>query len=203
MEINLNAHREELRLAELKAGDQAAFKYFYDKYSPQLYRKILKMVRLQEIAEELLQDLFLKVWEKRESLDQTQSFQGYLYRIAEHMVIDHFRKSTREARLAREIALNNTELHNPTEDLINGKEFQQRISSVLESLPEMQRKVFTMCRMEGKTHDQISEQLGISKATINTHMTRAGKTIKEQLKLSNPITLAMAAAIAAGGLGNL
>ena len=158
------------------------------------------MVKLPEIAEELLQDLFLKVWEKRESIDETQSFQGYLYRIAEHMVIDHFRKSTREARLARELALNSTELHNPTEDLINGKEFQQRISSVLESLPEMQRKVFTMCRMEGKTHDQISEQLGISKATINTHMTRAGKTIKEQLNLSSSMTLAMAVAIAAGSI---
>jgi len=177
------------QLSALQSGSTIAFKFFYDKYSPQLYRKLLKMVHIQEISEELLQDLFLKVWEKRESIDPEQSFQGYLYRIAEHMVYDHYRKATRQAKMAREVAQISTELHNPTEDLISGKEFQHQIDQAISKLPEMQKQVFTLCKIEGKTYEQVSELLGISKATINTHISRATKTIKAQLLEGNSLAM--------------
>lgn len=76
--------QEEIQqLAALQAGSNAAFEYLYKRYSPALDKKLVQTVRIPEITEELLQDLFLRVWEKRETINQDLSFKGYLYRIAE------------------------------------------------------------------------------------------------------------------------
>lgn len=155
------------------------------------------MVHIQEIAEELLQDLFYKLWEKRESIDEEQSFQGYLYRISEHMVYDHYRKATRQARLAREVAQQSTELHSPIEDFIDGKDARRQIDEAIARLPDMQKQVFTLCKIEGKSYEEVSEQLGISKATINTHISRATKTLKAKLTDGNNTALLIAVMIAA------
>ncbi|MHA4894371.1 RNA polymerase sigma factor [Pedobacter sp. PWIIR3] len=197
MNREVKSQEETNQLAALKSGSNTAFKFFYDRYSPQLYKKLLKMVHIQEIAEELLQDLFYKLWEKRESIDEEQSFQGYLYRISEHMVYDHYRKATRQARLAREVAQQSTELHSPIEDFIDGKDARRQIAEAISRLPDMQKRVFTLCKIEGKSYEEVSEQLGISKATINTHISRATKTLKAKLTDGNNTALLIAVMIAA------
>lgn len=182
---------EAILLSELKAGSSTAFKYFYDKYRAQLYRKLLKMVRLEEIAEELLQDLFIKVWDKRMLINPEQSFKAYLYRIAEHMVYDFYRKVARESRLEHEVAQINTEFSNPIEEGIFEKETQEKINEALAKLPAQQKLVFTLCKIEGKSYKEVAEQLGISIATVNVHITSATKTIKAYLMDKNNLTYIM------------
>lgn len=182
---------ETILLTELKAGSSLAFKYFYDKYRAQLYRKFLKMVRLEEIAEELLQDLFIKVWDKKGLIDPEQSFKAYLYRIAEHIVYDFYRKVARESRLEQEVAHINTELSNPTEEGIFEKEAQHKIDEALSKLPPQQKLVFTLCKMEGKSYKEVAQQLGISPATVNAHITSATKTLKIYLMDKNNLTYVM------------
>lgn len=184
-------------LAKLKDGNQAAFKYFYDKYSLQLYRKLIQMVHEETIAEELLQDLFVKIWEKRNLVDPEQSFKAYLYKIAERIVYDHFRKLTREARLKGEFSAMSSELYSHTEENIFKKEAEAKIQAAIEKLPHQQKQVFTLCKIEGKSYEEVSKILGISVVTINTHITRATKTIKMHLKSNDSMAyiLALSAAI--------
>ena len=184
-------------LTDLKSGSGDAFKFFYNKYSIQLYRRIYKLVKIEVIAQEVLQDLFVKVWEKRELIDPSQSFKSYLYTVAERLVYDHYRSETRKARLAREMAENTTELYSHTEEHIFEKEMQSRINKAIANLPAQQKLVFTLCKIDGKTYEQVSELLGISTATINTHITRATKTIKAQLDNGDnlPLIVSIAAII--------
>lgn len=172
---------ENLLLAELKAGGQGAFNYFYKKYSSPLYRKLLKMVRVDVIAEELLQDLFLKVWDKREQIDPTQSFQSYLYRIAEHIVYDYLRKLARETKMQNHVAIKSTEIYEQFENGELEDEIKAKVHEAISRLPEQQKLVFTLCKLEKKSYEEVSAMLGITPGTINTHITRATKTIKNYL----------------------
>jgi RNA polymerase sigma-70 factor (family 1) len=177
-ELHRNEH---LSLTDLKSGGQGSFNYFYEKYSLQLYRKLLKMVQVDVIAEELLQDLFMKIWEKRDQIDPEQPFKAYLYRIAERIVYDYFRKLAREAKANNFIMANSSEIY---EQFDNGgleAEMRSKVQHAIARLPEQQRIVFNLCKIEGKSYEEVSILLGITTGTINTHITRATKTIKTYL----------------------
>ena len=168
-------------LTGLRSGDEMAFNYFYEKYSVALYRKLLKMVQADVIAEELLQDLFLKIWERRSQIIPQQTFKAYLFRIAENMVYDYFRKLARETKASNFVRTNSTELYEQFD--VDGAELemQQKLLAAIARLPEQQRLVFNLCKIEGKSYEEVSVILGITTGTINTHITRATKTIKTHL----------------------
>ncbi len=185
-----------LLLADLKAGDSAAFKYFYDKYHIQLYRKLLKLVQIDVIAEELLQDLFLKIWQKRALIDVNQSFKAYLYRIAQNMVSDHFRKLAKEIKLERETDVSSLTIIDTPDDFLQGERAQEIINEAISVLPAQQQLVFRMCKIEGKSYEEVSKLLNISHATINTHISRASKTVKTYILKNHGNTMNLIGAYA-------
>ena len=185
---------ENLLLTELKSGSPTAFKYFYDKYHLQLYRKLLKMVQVDVIAEELLQDLFMKIWQKRELIDPNQSFKAYLYKIGEHIVCDHFRKLAREIKVERGLNLNEIEFSEFNEEGPQTEAVQKIINEAIETLPAQQKAVFKLCKIEGKSYEEVSKLLDISHATINTHISRASKRVKEYVIKNHNGTITMMSA---------
>ncbi|SDL22841.1 RNA polymerase sigma-70 factor, ECF subfamily [Pedobacter sp. ok626] len=185
---------EDLLLIELKSGSQIAFRYFYDKYHLQLYRKLLKMVQVDVIAEELLQDLFMKIWQKRELIDPNQSFKAYLYRIGEHIVCDHFRKLAREIKIERELNLNEIDFSEFNEEGPQTEAVQKVINEAINTLPTQQQTVFKLCKIEGKSYEEVSKLLDISHATINTHISRASKRVKEYVIKNHNGTITMMSA---------
>jgi RNA polymerase sigma-70 factor (ECF subfamily) len=187
-------------LADLKSGGEAAFNYFYDKYSLQLYRKLLKMVQADVIAEELLQDLFMKIWEKREQIDPEQPFKSYLYRIAERIVYDYFRKLAREAKASDFIKTNSTEIYEQFDSGGLESELRNKVQNAIARLPEQQRAVFNLCKIEGKSYEEASALLGITVGTINTHITRATKTIKGYLSETDNLALILSIGLLIGEL---
>lgn len=182
---------EKVLLIDLKSGDQAAFRHFYDSYHLPLYRKLLRLVQIDVIAEELLQDLFLKIWQKRELIDPDQSFKAYLYRIAEHMVADHFRKLSREVKLERATDVNAVEVSEFSDEGF-ADTAEQIVNEAIEQLPAQQQAVFRLCKIEGKSYEEVSQLLHISHATINTHISRASKTVKSYILTHHSGALLMA-----------
>ena len=88
---------------ELQLGSELAFTCLYDLYSKQLYRNIFRLVKDEDVAQELLQDLFLKIWEKRADIDPDKSFKSFLYKVAENLVYMHFRRLSKDKRLAENL----------------------------------------------------------------------------------------------------
>lgn len=166
-------------LYRLKDGEQRAFIYFYDRFKLPIYRKMLKMIRIEPLAEELTQDVFVRIWDKRALIDPEQSFKSYLYRIAQHILYDFYRKVARDERLQDEIRQVVTDTHNPTDEWLFLKETQHILDQAISSLPEQQRQIYTLCKIEGKSYKEVALELGISVNTISTHMTRASKKIQE------------------------
>ena len=176
MEIDFD-HESEL-VKRLQSGDQLAFESLYNSYSKEIYRKLLKMVKDLTLAEELTQDVFVKIWNKREVITVEKPFRHYLLTLANNIVNDFYRKVARERRLQDEIIAASTELYNPTEDQIYYKESKELMDAAIDSLPTQQKLVFQLCKIEGKSYEEVSNLLGISTSTISNHIVKGTKTIK-------------------------
>jgi RNA polymerase sigma-70 factor (family 1) len=175
------AINEKELLIQLREGSSEALDYFYHQYSLQIYRKLLKMVRVIVIAEELTQDVFVRIWDKRHCIDPEQSFKSYLYMIAQNLVYDMYRKIAREERLQGVIRSEKSECYMHVEEDMVLKETSQILKKAINSLPAQQKLVFTLCKLEGKSYEDASAALGISPSTINGHIVKATRSLKGYL----------------------
>ena len=168
----------------LQKGDKGAFEELYHRYKYPLYCNLRKLVKSEIHAEELLQQLFVKTWENRQSLDAEKVFKAYLFRIAENLVYDFFRKATRDKKMEARLMTLATENYSPIEEAIYSREREAIISRAVASLPPQRRHVFTLCKLQGKTYEEVSVELGISTSTINDHIVKGTRAVKEYLFLS-------------------
>lgn len=165
-------------LKKLRDGDGLALDFFYQRYSLCIYRKIKKMVKGEMAAEELLQDVFVKVWDKRHLIDPNQSFKSYLYAIAQNLVYDFYRKAARDEKLQTQLKALSKGYYSHVEEGIYLKETSEILNKAIDNLPSQQRLVFTLCKLEGESYKDVSAALGISISTINNHVVKATKKIQ-------------------------
>ncbi|MNZ92830.1 RNA polymerase sigma factor [Sphingobacterium multivorum] len=163
----------------VKSGDQDAFEQLYKSYSRKLTYRLLHLLKSEELAQDILQDVFLKVWEVRDRLDPELSFGAFLFTIASN----YCKKSFRKALLDQVYYHHNTfeEAYSPIEWQLDQKDAQQVLATVLEKLTPRQKEVFTLHKIEGHSYKEISERLGISTNTINQLMQQANKQLKAGL----------------------
>jgi len=179
-------------LIELKEGSEYAFDQLYQLYSLRIYRKLLKMIKIEVVAEELTQDVFVKVWIKRHLIDPDKSFKAYLFSIAQHLVYDTYRKISRDETLAAQIKLLSTELCNYTEEHTYFKETSEIVSLAISKLPPQQKRVFQGCRIDGRTYEDVAAELNISISTVNAHIVKATKFVAEYVSKHGAVALFMA-----------
>jgi RNA polymerase sigma-70 factor (family 1) len=168
-------------LLKLKQGDEPAFNTLYLGYSKALYQKINRIVKDDSVSDELLQDLFLKIWEKRDTINLDQSFTAFIYTVANNLIYDYLRKVSKEKRLHARLLIHAVDYYLHTEELLIEKETTKMIQAAIEQLSESRRNVFQLCKMEGKTYQETAEILGITVATVNSHMVKSIKSIKAYL----------------------
>jgi len=174
-----HADEEKEWLIRLKSGDENAFKQLYQLYSGRIYGNLLKLVKKEEIAQELLQDVFLKAWMRRGMIDQEKSFRSYLFRIAENMVTDFFRKAAVDRKLRSWLISRATDISFSTEHILHYKDSDTLLKRAIQQLPPQRRQVFILCKIEGQSYKDVSRQLGISPSTISDHIVKASHSIKK------------------------
>lgn len=173
----------------LKSGNERAFAEIYERYSQRIYSNLRKLLKDDQLAQELLQDTFVKIWEKREQLTFEISFRSYLYKISDNLVRDFFRKVSRDKKLIDHLILVASSNGNSIEYSDNFEVDQELMTRAIEQLPPQRRRVFTMCKLEGRSYDEVSALLGISNSTINDHIVKATKAIR--IYISSPGNAAM------------
>jgi RNA polymerase sigma-70 factor (family 1) len=169
---------EKIQLERLRVGNVKAFDFFYDRYSLPIYRKILKMIKVEFVAEEILQNVFIKIWEKRHLIDPEKGLRPYLYQIAHNLVYDFYRNLAREEKFQSEVRHTIAKFSQASDEKILFDETKELLEKAIGMLPDQQRLVFRLCKQEGKSYDEVSEILGISTSTINGHIVKATKKVK-------------------------
>lgn len=165
-------------ISALKAGNEHAFKEVYQHFSPRLYGNLLKLVKSEEMARELLQEVFLRIWEKRAYIDPEKSFRSYLFQITENLAYDFFRKVAMDKKLLAHMVSVATESYDQVNDLLMRKEYSDLLQSAIEALPPRRRQIFRLCKLDGKSYEETARLLGISISTISDHIVKATRFIR-------------------------
>ncbi|HWV69114.1 RNA polymerase sigma-70 factor [Chitinophaga sp.] len=171
-------NEEAVLLQRLQQGDTGAYITLYDQYYPSLYTYILHFINIPELAEDALQEVFIKIWEIRERINPELSFSGYLYRITRNHVFKLLKKISADAALRLQVM---QELQQQTEDADTAllwKQYESLLHQAIAQLPPQRQKVFRLCREESKSYEEVAVELGISRNTVKEHMVLAMKSIK-------------------------
>lgn len=181
-------------LAKIAQGDQRAFETLYSLYSPRIYKRTLQLVRNQALAEEVLQDVFLKIWDKRTQLNNGKSFQALLYTIATNMVIDLFRKAAIDQKMLENFIRESGGSFDSS--LETDEELAKvQVEQLLNILPEQRRNVYRLVKLEQKSYEEVAAMLGISKSTVSDHVVKATKALKAFSSSAEGLNILLAAMI--------
>ena len=173
-------NEELLRL--IRQGDRVAFYNIYERYCKRLHAFVLRYLKIDADAEEIVQEVFVKLWETREKIDVYSSFESYLFSIAYNTTMSQFRKRLSEKKYLDYIS--SLQGFNETQDLtdeIHFNELNERLSKLLDELTPRQKEIFLLSREEGLSQAEISEKLGLSINTVKKHMVNALSLLKSRL----------------------
>ncbi len=171
-------HNERELLLKTSEGDSTAFGHLFDRYYGLIYSVSFKYLKVHELAEDMVQSSFMKIWEKRVTLNKVERFDHYLFRIARNEMTDHFRKNiTRDKHQQRIRELFEEESGNPEEILIS-KQNRKRIGDVIKELTPQQQTAYRLSRDEGLSYQQIAEEMGLSVNTVKVHISLALKALR-------------------------
>lgn len=158
-------------LSLLKEGDMLAFDAIYEKYCKRIFAFVVRYIKSVPDAEEIVQEVFLKIWENRNKIDVYFSFESYIFTISYNSTISLLRKRVTEKKYIDylknlQVAENVFELT----DEVYYRELTDQIQSLLSELTPRQKEIFLLSREEGLTHDEIAKRLGISSNTVKNHI---------------------------------
>lgn len=166
----------------LSSGNEAAFKQFFETFDHKVFNYIDKIVKSKEVSEELTIDVFMKIWNTKEMLSEVQNLDAFIYRIAVNKALDFLRIAAKEkqnrTRLATQI--DNVTAESADQPYLN-REFEKELQLSIGQLPPQQKLIFSLSRENGLSHQQIAEQLRISKNTVKNHMVSAIRHLKSGL----------------------
>lgn len=165
-------------LFRISSGDQLAFRILFCAYSPKVYSFALRLTRSDSMAEEVVQDIFMKIWINRESAVTIEQFSAYLFTITRNHIFNLLKKVATEATAKNHLSKELSEAHRETEATILYRESQQILNQVVSNLPPQQKLVYSLCHNEGLKYEEVAQRLNISRLTVKTHMQQALRTIK-------------------------
>lgn len=166
-------HNERELLHRIADGDEAAFTTIVDTYWNRVFTVALTYVKSPEPAEDAVQDIFLKLWKKREKLREIESLENYLFIVVRNEVFSAMRKKKPLYPVGAYLE-NTLEEKSPLpEQTLGAKQLQQLINTAVELLPYRQREAWKLSRETDLTHDEIAERMGLSKNTVKNHVVKA------------------------------
>jgi len=180
METNVYRN-DQLLVQRLNASDTSALSDIYNAYWQPLFLSSYNLLKSKELSEDIIQDVFLDLWNKRESLIINISLKAYLYACTRYKVYEYFRKNKNKLRVDLLDDLNKRLTESTPLTKLMHKELVQHIENVVATLPEKCRLVYTLSREQKLSHKEIADQLNISPKTVENHITKALKTLKLSL----------------------
>jgi len=171
-------------IRRLIAGDEVAFREVYDCHGEQVYQLAFRFLKDTAWSEEVVQDVFLKLWLNREGLDDQGNIWLYLYVIAKRLCLNKLREVRKSAVLLEQLMRNMETAGSLSEEQLMADELERHAQHVISRLPKQQQLIFKLSREDGLTHNEIAQKLGLSPNTVKNHMVQALKTLKGTLQQS-------------------
>lgn len=178
----LNLELREHTLSKLKNGDMSSFEEVFTIFQPKLLTFVFRYLKSKEDSEEIVQEIFIQIWENRSELNEKLSFKSYLFTIAKNKIIDYFRKKKIET-LSRSYILNFTEIiHDNTYREVIYKDYDEVIAHAIDKLPDKRKVIFILSKKFGMSRNEIANFYNISENTVKNQLQEALNFLREILK---------------------
>jgi RNA polymerase sigma-70 factor (ECF subfamily) len=182
IELDTNkVNSDETLLKQIAVGDVQAFKVIYERYQHQLYGFLFNLTKSPVYSEDLLQDVFMKIWEDRSRLVEIRDFKSYLFAMVKYRALNSLKRISVEELLRQSLSGKTNKEENTVEATIYYNELKKKLDRIIRQLPPRQRKVYQMSRVEGLKQEEISNKLHISVGTVKKHLTLSLTYIKNSL----------------------
>lgn len=175
-------NRENELVQWLKQGDKKAFQQLFEQYAKRIFAFAKGFLKSNSDAEEIVQEVFVKVWQARESINTELSFKSYLFKITYNCIREYFNKQSRENRYKHEILDDSVEFDNRTEERLDYKSLLELVEEKIEQLPPRQRQIILLSKKQGVPTREIATLLEISPRTVEKHLSEALKQLKKDLR---------------------
>jgi RNA polymerase sigma-70 factor (family 1) len=179
-EPHIYEHADVLNL--LAQGSEYAFQLVFDSYKNRVYKLALTYLKSPVLAEEVVQDTFLKLWFQRQNLAGINSLEAWLLTVSKNLTINYLKKIAHEWGAKKDLAPAHEQIENRTDFKVRDAEFTILFQKALDTLSTQQRTIYKMAREEGLTYELIAKKLSISPLTVKTHMARALASMRLFLK---------------------
>ncbi|OOG69819.1 hypothetical protein B0E44_11720 [Flavobacterium sp. A45] len=173
----------------LRNGDKQALTELYNEFWQLLFVSSYNVIKDKELCEDIIQDIFMNIWNNREKLEINISLKGYLYACARYQVFNQFKKNKNKVHVEFLDDLDKRFQHSTPETQMMHEELVQQISSIIETLPEKCQLVYKLSRDEQLSHKEIAARLDISTKTVENHITKALQVIR--LSMGSTASMAM------------
>lgn len=174
-------HEARELLTQLKSNDKNAINGLYEAYSRRLFNFAFSYLKTEEDSLDVVQDVFISLWKKRYDLNEDTNLEAYLFTVTKNSVISIFRKKISEKGYLEHLRQVAVLFHNDNEEQCNYQSLSEKIQELVARLPEHRKRIFQMSKEKGLSNKAIAEELKISVKTVEDHMTKARRFIKEHL----------------------
>ncbi len=173
----------------LRKGDIDAFNQLYEKYNLKLFFFIRGYIGVKEDAEELIQEVFMTIWETRSRLKENLSFNAYIFTITYNAILKYYRNKDRRQKHTERYLLGIDMTSNTTMGNVESKDLHEQIEKIIKKLPGKRQSIFRLSREKGLNNKEIAKELGLSIRTVETQIYQALRFIKKQIKKRNLLIL--------------
>ena len=168
-------------MERLSRGDEQAFTRLYEAYSGVSYSFVLSLVKDSAEAKDVVHDVFIKLWVRRESLCRVASFSAYLFRMLKNAVVDHFEAVQVNSRYIASTLLSAEDFSDITQEKVSSDELQLIIFNAVSAMPQRRREVFQLSRYQHIENAEIASRLGIDLRTVENHLSAALSEIRARI----------------------
>lgn len=171
---------DEQLIPAVRRGDHYAFDQIFHKYGPSLLSFVASVLKDETDAEEVVQDVFLKIWEKRKDLDSSLSFKSYLFTIALNTTKNRYRKKLQAEKYKQDLALELNISQTSDFDAIEYRNLLDYVDKIIEKLPPSRREIFILSKKDGLKNPEIAKLLNISEQTVKNQLVSALKFLRSE-----------------------
>ncbi|MBX3242672.1 MAG: RNA polymerase sigma-70 factor [Chitinophagaceae bacterium] len=183
---------DETYLLNLAAGgDRDAFRMLYDLHRDKLYFYALRLTESKQLAEDVLQEVFIRIWLDKERLHEIRSLDAWLFTLAKNKIINGFRRLSKEHSILSEINKDLPHFSDSTTQSVDYNEMKRALQSAIEQLPPQQKIIYRLRREQGLKNDEIALQLNISPLTVKKHISQASRALRSLVEKQMGITVSL------------
>lgn len=176
---------------DLKRGDKNALACLFENFKQDVYLFAYTYFREKEAAEEIVQDTFIRIWEKRSYINPTLNIKNYILKVAKNLIIDELRKVDYKLNHTKEIHFLSSDVHEDTQNAIFLSDYQALVKRAMNELPPKRKEIFNLSREKHMSYADISNHLGISVNVVENQMSKALKHMRKYLRVYADIAVVL------------